>query len=151
MKLVVNIAGIRNNDPRRQAMLEKKAGLQTFCDEYEIIMKELLPEYAIDGVMPAIQIVPDRKTMAALRGFVKMISVGMFKNQPQFEWAVKKGAWPCRKVVYGDSKIVYVCGIPKEFPADRWRDLSKKIGEFYCRWTEGSDVRPGLIYLLRDE
>ena len=151
MKLVVNIAGLEKDDPRRQVMLEKKAGLHTFCDEYEIIMKELLPQYAIDGVMPAILIVPDRKTRDLLRNFFKMILVGMFKKQPHFEWAEKKGAWPCRKVVYGDSKIIYVGGIPKEFPADRWRDFSKKIGEFYCRWTEGTDVRPGLIYLLCDK
>ena len=38
-------------------MLDKKAELQAFCREYEDMLKEQLPQYAIDGVLPA---VPDR-------------------------------------------------------------------------------------------
>ena len=95
MKLIVKIAGLNKDDPRYRLMLDKKAELQEFCDEYESILKEQLPQYAIDGVLPAVQIVPDRQTMEMLKGFCKMISVGIFEKQPQFEWAVKNGALPC--------------------------------------------------------
>lgn len=149
MKLIVKIAGLNKDDPRYRLMLDKKAELQEFCDEYESILKEQLPQYAIDGVLPAVQIVPDRKTMEMLKGFCKMISVGIFEKQPQFEWAVKNGALPCRKVscrVAGSIGVsFYVCGLPKEFPADQWKVFSEKLADFYCRWTEGSNARPGLI------
>ena len=59
-------------------MLDKKAELQAFCREYEDMLKEQLPQYAIDGVLPAVQIVPDRKTMEVLKGF--------FKTR---QWAIK--------------------------------------------------------------
>lgn len=155
MKLTVRIAGFKENDPGIQRMLDKKAELQEFCDEYESILKEQLPRYAIDGVLPTVQIVPDRKRMEMLKGFFKMISVGFFVNQPQFEWAVKNGALPCRKVscrVAGSIGVsFYVCGLPKKFPADKWNALSKNIGEFYRRWTDGCDDLPGLIYQLSDK
>ena len=155
MKLIVKIAGLNKDDPRYRLMLDKKAELQEFCDEYESILKEQLPRYAIDGVLPTVQIVPDRKRMEMLKGFFKMISVGFFVNQPQFEWAVKNGALPCRKVscrVAGSIGVsFYVCGLPKKFPADKWNALSKNIGEFYRRWTDGCDDLPGLIYQLSDK
>jgi len=155
MKLLVNIAGLNKNDPRSQRMLDKKAELQAFCREYEDMLKEQLPQYAIDGVLPAVQIVPDRKTMEVLKGFFKMISAGIFEKQPQFEWALKNGALPCRKVscrVAGAIGVsFYVCGLPKKFPADKWKVLSKSIGEFYRRWTDGCDILPGLIYQLSDK
>ena len=155
MKLTVRIAGFKENDPSIQRMLGKKAELQEFCDEYESILKEQLPRYAIDGVLPAIQIVPDKKTIDVLRGFFKMISVGFFVNQPQFEWAVRKGAWPCKKVSCRFAGAIgvsfYVCGLPKEFPADQWKVFSEKLADFYCRWTDGCDDLPGLIYQLSDK
>jgi|GEM_PF-5411656 len=101
MKPIVTLAGVKEDDPRRQVMLDKKAEPQKFCAAYENIWK-----------------------------------------QPQFEWAVKKGVWPCRKVLYTDSEGLYVCGLPKEFPPDRWRDLAKSIGGFYRRWTDGCDILP---------
>lgn len=52
MKLIVKIAGLNKDDPRYRLMLDKKAELQEFCDEYESILKEPLPQYAIDGVLP---------------------------------------------------------------------------------------------------
>ena len=58
MKLIVKIAGLNKDDPRYRLMLDKKAELQEFCDEYESILKEPLPQYAIDGVLPTVQIVP---------------------------------------------------------------------------------------------
>ena len=61
MNLTVSIAGFKGNDPYGQHMLDKKAELQELCDEYESILKEQLPKYAIDGVLPAVQIVPDKK------------------------------------------------------------------------------------------
>ena len=155
MKLIVKIAGLNKDDPRYRLMLDKKAELQEFCDEYESILKEQLPQYAIDGVLPVIQIVPDKKTMDGLRGFFKMISVGFFVNQPQFEWAVKNGALPCRKVscrVAGSIGVsFYVCGLPKKFPADKWKVFSEKLADFYCRWTDRCDDLPGLIYQLSDK
>ena len=66
MKLIVNIAGVKEDDPRRQLMLDKKAELQEFCSAYENILKEQLPRYAVDGVLPAVQIVPDRKSQRIL-------------------------------------------------------------------------------------
>ena len=132
-------------------MLDKKAELQAFCREYEDMLKEQLPQYAIDGVLPAVQIIPDKKTMLGLKGLFKMISAGIFENQPQFEWAVKNGALPCRKFLYKDSKSLYVCGLPKKFPADKWKVLSKSIGDFYGRWTDGCDVLLGLIYQMSDK
>ncbi len=151
MNLTVKIAGLNKDDPRYRLMLDKKAELQEFCDEYESILKEQLPQYAIDGVLPVIQIVPDKKTMDGLRGFFKMISTGIFEKQPQFEWALRKGAWPCKKVGCKDYTVIYVCGIPKEFPADKWKVFSEKLGDFYCRWTDGCDDLPGLIYQLSDK
>ena len=155
MKLTVRIAGFKENDPGIQRMLDKKAELQAICQGYEDMLKEQLPQYAIDGVLPAVQIVPDRKTMEMLKGFCKMISVGIFEKQPQFEWAVKNGALPCRKVscrVAGSIGVsFYVCGLPKKFPADKWKVLSNSIGEFYRRWTDGCDDLPGLIYQLSDK
>ena len=155
MKLTVSIAGFEEKDPSIQRMLDKKAELQELCDEYESILKDQLPKYAIDGVLPAVQIVPDKKTVDSLREFFKMISAEWFEKQPQFEWAVKNGAWPCRKVSFRVAGAVgfsfYVCGLPKEFPADRWKILSKSIGEFYRRWTDGCDILPGLIYQLSDK
>ena len=52
MKLIVKIAGLNKDDPRYRLMLDKKAELQEFCDEYESILKEPLPQYAIDGILP---------------------------------------------------------------------------------------------------
>ena len=148
MKRTVKIAGLKQNDLCRRIILDKKVELQKFCNEYENILKEQLPQYGIDGILPAVQIVPDRKTMEAGKGFFKMVLSGIFENQPPFAWAVKKGACPCKKVLYKDSKVLYVCSLPKEFPADKWEILSKNIGDFYRRWTDGCDVRPGLIYQL---
>ncbi len=155
MELTVKIAGFKENDPNIQRMLDKKAELQAICQGYEDMLKEQLPQYAIDGVLPAVQIVPDQKTMEVLKGFCKMISAGIFEKQPQFEWAVKNGALPCRKVscrVAGAIGFsIYVCGFPKKFPADKWKELSKSISEFYIRWTDGCDILPGLIYQLGDK
>ena len=151
MKLVANIAGIRKDDPRRQDMLAKKAGLQAFCEEYETILCEVLPQYGVDGILPAVWIVPDRKTTNVLKEIFRMISVGIFERQPPFEWVVKTGAFPCRKVDCGDAEAIYVCGLPKAFPADRRREFAKKLREFYSRWISGCDIRPGLVYQLRDE
>ena len=151
MKLIVNIAGVKEDDPRRQLMLDKKAELREFCGAYENILKKQLPQYAVDGVLPAVQIVPDRKTMEGLRGFFKCLLNGMFEKQPQFEWAVKKGVWPCRKVECGDCGVIYVCGLPKEFPADQWSEFSKNLAGFYRRWTEADGIRPGLIYQFSGE
>ena len=155
MKLTVRIAGFKENDPGIQRMLDKKAELQEFCDEYESILKEQLPQYAIDGVLPVIQIVPDKKTMDGLRDFFKMISAGIFEKQPQFEWAVRKGAWPGKKVSCRFAGAIgvsfYVCGLPKEFPADQWKVFSEKLADFYWRWTDGCDDLPGLIYQLSDK
>ena len=93
--------------------------------------------------------------MEVLKGFFKMISAGIFEKQPQFEWAVKNGAWSCRKVSCRVAGAIgfsfYVCGLPKEFPADKWKVMSKSIGDFYCRWTDGCDILPGLIYQLSDK
>ena len=63
MKLTVKIAGFKENDPNIQRMLDKKAELQAICQGYEDMLKEQLPQYTSDGVLPAVQIVPDRKTM----------------------------------------------------------------------------------------
>ena len=92
MKLTVRIAGFEENDPYCQLMLDKKAELHDFCKGYEAMLKELLPKYAIDGVLPAVLIVPDKKTVDGLKDFFKFITAEWFEKQPQLA-SLGKSLW----------------------------------------------------------
>ena len=161
MELTVKIAGFKENDPNIQRMLDKKAELQAICQGYEDMLKEQLPQYAIDGVLPAVQIVPDPKTMEVLKGLQSGIADAISGNRGKAIPHTNNPPASANKIPNGNtapgnpsaSSSAPVPGKRKQRPGDQpspsqrkyLNDLLRANGLDLSRWCQDNNVQEDQI------